>query len=176
MGANTKTLLVCQGTGCISGGSQLIQTALEAEIGRCNLSASLQIKHTGCHGFCQRGPLVVIEPEGIFYTKVTPTDIPEIVAALQNNAPPVARLLYYDNLLERPISSFHNIPFYYKQRRMVLRNCGFINPGNIDDYLAVGGYHGLQQALQMKPEEIIDEVKKSGLRGLGGAGFSTGLK
>ncbi|MDD5191057.1 MAG: NAD(P)H-dependent oxidoreductase subunit E, partial [Dehalococcoidales bacterium] len=172
----SRTLLVCQGTGCISGGSGLLPPALESEITRHNLQDHLQIKHTGCHGFCQRGPLVVIEPEGTFYTKVTPADVPEIIAALKNDLPPVPRLLYYDNLLERPISNFRNIPFYYKQRRVVLRNCGFINPENIDDYLGVGGYHGLQQALQMQPAEVIEEVKKSGLRGLGGAGFPAGRK
>jgi len=171
-----KTILLCQGTGCISGGATQIEPALAAEISRYNLQDKLQIKHTGCHGFCQRGPLVVIEPEGTFYTHVTPADIPEIVVGLKDNAPPVARLLYYDDLLARPIPSFHNIPFYYKQNRVVLRNCGFINPENIDDYLSVGGYHGLQQALQMQPAEVIDEVMKSGLRGLGGAGFPVGQK
>ncbi|MDO9334452.1 MAG: NuoF family protein [Dehalococcoidales bacterium] len=170
------TILVCQGTGCISGGAEQILNSLETELVRQNLSGAMQIKHAGCHGFCQRGPLVVIEPEGIFYTKVTPNDIPDIVHSLQPDTVPVERLLYYDTTINRPIKSFRDIPFYYKQQRLVLRNCGVINPENIDDALAAGGYQALRKALAMKPTEIIEEIKKSGLRGLGGAGFPTGRK
>ena len=176
MPKKTRTILVCQGTGCISGGAEQILDSLETELTRRNLSGAMQIKHTGCHGFCQRGPLVVIEPEGIFYTKVTPNDIPDIVHSLQPDAVPVERLLYYDTTINRPIKSFRDVPFYYKQQRLVLRNCGVINPENIDDSLAAGGYQALRKALAMKPTEIIEEIKKSGLRGLGGAGFPTGSK
>jgi NADH:ubiquinone oxidoreductase subunit F (NADH-binding)/(2Fe-2S) ferredoxin len=171
-----RTILVCQGTGCISGGAEQILNSLETELARQKARGIVQIKHTGCHGFCQRGPLVVIEPEGIFYTKVTTNDIPDIVHSLQPNVPPVERLLYYDTTINRPIINYRDVPFYYKQQRLVLRNCGFINPENIDDSLAVGGYQALRKALNMKPIEIIEEIKKSGLRGLGGAGFPTGRK
>ena len=171
-----RTILICQGTGCISGGAEHVLNSLETELARQNLSGAMQIKHTGCHGFCQRGPLVVIEPEGIFYTKVTPNDIPDIVHSLQPDAVPVERLLYYDTTINRPIKSFRDVPFYYKQQRLVLRNCGVIDPENIDDALTAGGYQALRKALAMKPTEIIEEIKKSGLRGLGGAGFPTGRK
>lgn len=176
MPGKSCTILVCQGTGCISGGAQAILPALEREIARQRLNVSVRIKPTGCHGFCQRGPLVVIESEGTFYTKVTPADIPDVVQSLKPGASPVARLLYHDTVIDMPVKSFHDIPFYYKQQRQVLRHCGFIDPENIDDYLATGGYQALRQALEMKPGEIIEEVKNSGLRGLGGAGFPTGRK
>lgn len=171
-----RTILVCQGTGCISGGAGQLQEALSAELTLQKLNAVAEIKHTGCHGFCQRGPLVVIEPEGIFYTKVTQNDVPDILHSLRPGAPLVERLLYYDTVINQPIKSFHDVPFYYKQQRLVLRNCGVINPENIDDYLDAGGYKALRKALAMKPEEIIKEVKDSDLRGLGGAGFPTGRK
>ena len=171
------TLLVCHGTGCVSGGAEQIFSSLETEIARLNLAASIQIKRTGCHGFCQRGPLVVIEPEGIFYSKVKPEDIPDIIQSLLQEGKPVERLFYYDPIIDKPIPHYYDIPFYYKQQRLVLRNCGSINPEDINDYLTTGGYQALQQALcEMTPEQIIDEVKHSGIRGLGGAGFPTGLK
>lgn len=170
------TILICQGTGCISGGAVQIKEALEAECKRQKTPDGVEIKHTGCHGFCQRGPLVVIEPEGIFYTGVTSNDISDIIRSIQPGAAPVERLLYYDKTINRCIKSYHDVPFYYKQQRIVLRNCGVIDPENIDNALAVGAYQALRKALSMKPVEIIDEIKKSGLRGLGGAGFPTGRK
>ena len=107
-----KTILVCQGTGCISGGAAQIEPALAAEISRHSLQDKLQIKHTGCHGFCQRGPLVVIEPEGTFYTHVTPADIPEIVAGLKNNAPPYSQLSQYPFLLQTEPYRAAQLRFY----------------------------------------------------------------
>ena len=137
----------------------------------------VQIKRTGCHGFCQRGPLVIIEPEGILYSKVEPSDVPEIVQSLLPQGKPVERLLYRDPVTDKPIPYYRDIPFYNKQERIVLRNCGNIDPEDIDDYLAAGGYQALHQALsKMTSEQIIDEVERSGLRGLGGAGFPTGRK
>lgn len=172
-----RTVLVCQGTGCISGGAEQIYSSLEAEMARLNLGEVVWTKPTGCHGFCQRGPLVVIEPEGIFYSKVKPDDIPDIVQSLLPGGSTVERLLYHDAVIDRPIFHYHDIPFYYKQQRLVLRNCGNINPEDIGDYLATGGYQALQSALaDLTPEDIIDEVGRSGLRGLGGAGFPTGRK
>jgi NADH-quinone oxidoreductase subunit F/NADP-reducing hydrogenase subunit HndC len=171
------TVLVCQGTGCISGGAEQVYVALAAEISRLKLDWTVELKHTGCHGFCQRGPLVVIEPEGIFYSKVKPEDIADIVQSLLPGAEKVGRLLYYDAMIDRRIDQYHDIPFYYKQQRLVLRNCGKINPEDLGDYLAAGGYQALQKALtEMTPAQIIDEVKSSGLRGLGGAGFPAGRK
>ncbi len=172
-----RTIIVCQGTGCVSGGAEQIYSSLDAELTRQNLGGSVEIKRTGCHGFCQRGPLVVIEPEGIFYSKVTPDDMPEVVQSLLPEGKPVERLFYYDPIIDEPIPHYRDIPFYYKQQRIALRNCGKINPEEIDDCLATGGYQALRQAVsEMTPEQIIDEVKRSGLRGLGGAGFPTGQK
>jgi len=171
------TVAICQGTGCISGGAEQIYSSLEKEVAKLNLGESIQLKHTGCHGFCQRGPLVVVETEGIFYSKVEPDDIPEIAQSLLPEAKPVERLFYHDPIIDKPIPYYRNIPFYYKQQRDVLRNCGNIDPEDIDDYLAIGGYQALHQVLsEMTPEQVIDEVKRSGLRGLGGAGFPTGQK
>ena len=177
MPVKQHTIIVCQGTGCVSGGAGQLYTSLEAELTRLNLGQSIQIKRTGCHGFCQRGPLLVIEPEGIFYSKVGVDDIPEVVQSLLPQGEPVERLFYYDPMINRQIPHYHDIPFYYKQQRTVLRNCGKINPEEIDDYLAADGYLALRRAVsEMTPEQIIDEVKRSGLRGLGGAGFPTGRK
>lgn len=172
-----STVLVCHGTGCVSGGAEQIFFSLEEEVARLNLGESTQIKCTGCHGFCQRGPLVVIEPEGIFYSKVQLDDVPEIVQSLLPGGKPVKRLLYRDPVTGKPISHYGDIPFYKKQERIVLRNCGRIDPEDINDYLAVGGYEVLRKALfDMTSEQVIEEVKRSGLRGLGGAGFPTGRK
>jgi NADP-reducing hydrogenase subunit HndC len=171
------TVFVCQGTGCLSGGAERIYSCLQSGIVELNLGDSIQIRRTGCHGFCQRGPLVVIEPEGIFYTKVQPDDVLEIAQSLLPQGKPVERLFYHDLATNRPIPCHRDIPFYCKQQRIVLRNCGNIDPENIEDYLAVGGYRALRKVLfEMSPERIIDEVKRSGLRGLGGAGFPAGRK
>lgn len=169
-----RQVLVCQGTGCISGGAEQIYSSLETEV--AGLKLDIQLKRTGCHGFCQRGPLVVIEPEGVLYTKVKPEDAPEIAQSLLTKKP-VEHLFYYHPVTEKPIPCYRDIPFYSKQQRTVLRNCGLIDPEDIEDYLAVGGYQALRKALfEMTPGEIIEEVKRSGLRGLGGAGFPTGRK
>ncbi|HEY40362.1 MAG TPA: NADH-quinone oxidoreductase subunit F [Dehalococcoidia bacterium] len=177
MSDNLRTIIVCQGTGCVSGGAEQVYSLLQEEISRLNLSASVELKSTGCHGFCQRGPLVVVEPDGIFYSKVVPEDIPDIAQSFLPDGRPVERLFYFDTAINRPLTCYHDIPFYYKQQRLVLRNCGHINPESIDDYLDSGGYQTVRTALfDMSPEQIIEEVKRSGLRGLGGAGFPTGQK
>ncbi len=174
---NERTFLVCQGTGCVSGGADHLRTLLETEIDRLNLNGNVRVKGTGCHGFCQRGPLIVVEPEGIFYSKVGPDDIAEIVRSVLPDGRTVERLLYHDEVIGRPLTSFHDIPFYYKQQRLVLRRCGNIDPENIDDYIGTGGYQALRRVLSdMTPGEVIEEVKRSGLRGLGGAGFPAGSK
>jgi len=170
-------VLVCQGTGCVSAGAEQIYSSLEREIRKLGLDGSVQLKHTGCHGFCQQGPLVVVEPEGIFYTRVESDDAPEIAQSLLPGGKVLTRLLYCNPVTGESIPHYHDIPFYRKQQRTVLKNCGKINPEDINDYLAVGGYQALRKALfELTPEQIIEEVKSSGLRGLGGAGFPTGRK
>jgi len=174
---SNRYILVCQGTGCISGGAEQIYGSLQEEIGRANSEESIEIRRTGCHGFCQRGPLVVIEPEGIFYSSVKPDDVPEVVKSLSPGGELVERLFYHDPVTDKPIPYHRDIPFYNQQQRIVLRNCGNIDPENIDGYLGTGGYVALHKVLsEMTPEQIIAEVKRSGLRGLGGAGFPTGRK
>lgn len=171
------TALVCQGTGCKSGGAEEVLSSLEGEIERLNLGDSVRVKQTGCHGFCQRGPLVVMEPQGIFYSKVGPGDVSEIIQSLLPGGKPVERLFYRDPVTDQPLPYYRDIPFYSKQQRLLLRNCGNIDPEEIDDYVSAGGYEALQKALfQMTREQIIDEVMRSGLRGLGGAGFGAGRK
>ena len=169
--------LVCHGPGCQLAGAEEILSSLQREIERLNLAESVQVKQTGCHGFCQVGPLVVIEPEGIFYSKVSPDDVSEIAQSLLPEGKPVERLFYRDPATDKPLPHYSEIPFYNKQKRLLLRNCGNIDPEEIEDYLTAGGYQALKKALlKMTREQIIDEVKRSGLRGLGGAGFPTGRK
>ena len=171
-----RTVLVCRGTGCESSRSPLIQAELESEIGRLEL-ADARVKFIGCHGFCQFGPIVVVEPEGVFYTQVTPEDVPEIVRSHLVEGQIVERLLYREPVTDRAITHYRDIPFYQKQTRNVLRRCGHVNPEEIDDYLATEGYLALRKAIfDMDPQEVIQEIKDSGLRGRGGAGFPTGLK
>ena len=171
-----KTILVCQGTGCVSAKSDQIYEALRQEVARLGLS-DVRVDFTGCHGFCQRGPIVVVEPEGIFYSQVAVEDAPEIVQSHLRDGKLVERLFYRDPVTGEAIAHYRDITFYARQQRTILRNCGHINPENIDDYLAVGGYEALRRAVsEIPPEEVINEVTRSGLRGLGGAGFPTGRK
>ncbi len=171
-----RTILVCQGTGCLSSGSDAVYEALSEEIGRQGIDHA-EVDFTGCHGFCEQGPNVVIEPEGIFYTHVQAEDAPEIVASHLADGRPVERLFYHDPATGKAIPHYSEINFYKKQQRIILGNCGHINPEKIDHYIARGGYRALKKALlEMTPEEVIDEVKNSGLRGRGGAGFPTGRK
>ncbi len=171
-----RTVLVCQGTGCISGGGDAILGALRAELAKQGVSHAA-VDFTGCHGFCQQGPNVVVEPDGVFYTHVEVEDAAEIVASHLQNNKPVERLFYRDPVTGQATPHYVDINFYKQQERVILRNCGHINPEKIDDYLARGGYQSLRKVLfDMTPEQVIAEIKKSGLRGRGGAGFPTGLK
>jgi NADH:ubiquinone oxidoreductase subunit F (NADH-binding)/(2Fe-2S) ferredoxin len=165
------TVHVCHGTGCVSGGAEEVYARLGTIAG-----SGIRLKRTGCHGFCQQGPVVVIEPDGIFYCRVRVSDVGDIVASLSTEGRPVERLLYRDPAAGRTITKYGEIPFYRRQERILLRNCGRIDPEDIDDYLATGGYQALSRALEMSPEEIIAEIRHSGLRGLGGAGFPAGRK
>ena len=173
---NQLIISVCHGTGCVSGKAFEIRGALEKAVVELGLEG-VKVDFTGCHGFCQQGPIVVVEPEGIFYAHVSVDDVPEIVQSHLRDGQPVKRLFYIDPISGKPVPYHKDIIFYKKQQRIVLRNCGRINPERIEDYITVGGYQSLRKALfEMTPEQVIDEVKRSGLRGRGGAGFPTGLK
>jgi NADH:ubiquinone oxidoreductase subunit F (NADH-binding)/(2Fe-2S) ferredoxin len=175
---SVKTVLLGQGTCCISAGAEQVYTALKKETAQLGLTNSVQVKRTGlCHGFCQLDPVVIIEPEGLLYSTVKVDDAPEIARSLLPQGQPVERLFYHDPATGKPIPHHRDITFYSKQQRTVLKNCGYIDSEEIDDYLAVGGYEALRKTLlKMSPEQVIDAVKHSGLRGLGGAGFPTGRK
>jgi len=171
-----RTVYVCRGTGCVSGGGDAVFEALRAEAARQGVNDA-EVDFTGCHGFCQQGPNVVVEPDGIFYTHVEVEDAAEIVTSHLQNGKPVERLFYRDPVTGQAIPRYSDINFYKQQERVILRNCGHINPEKIDDYLARGGYQSLRKVLlDMTPEQVIEEVKQSGLRGRGGAGFPTGVK
>jgi NADH:ubiquinone oxidoreductase subunit F (NADH-binding)/(2Fe-2S) ferredoxin/Pyruvate/2-oxoacid:ferredoxin oxidoreductase delta subunit len=173
---NGRTLFICQGTGCVSAKSPAIQSALEEEINKVGMS-DIDVKLTGCHGFCQQGPIVIVEPDGIFYSTVAVKDAKEIVESHLQNNNPVERLFYRDPVSGDPIPKYEDIPFYSKQQRIVLDNCGKINPEIINDYIEREGYNALKKVLTgMTPDEVLKTVKDSGLRGRGGGGFSTGMK
>jgi len=171
-----RTIFICEGTGCVSGKSNEIRQALEKEVAELGLQ-DVKVDFTGCHGFCEQGPIAIIEPEGIFYTHLTIDDVRDIVEDHLINGKPVERLFYREPATGKQIPLYKDINFYRKQQRIILRNCGHINPERIEDYIARDGYSGLKKAiLEMTPLQVIEEVKKSGLRGRGGAGFPTGMK
>ncbi|MGD0780968.1 MAG: NADH-quinone oxidoreductase subunit NuoF [Dehalococcoidales bacterium] len=170
------TVFICQGTGCVSGKSIEITGALTKAVKEAGLG-EVNIDFTGCHGFCEQGPVAIVEPEGIFYTHVAAADVPEIVTSHLRDGKPVERLFYKDPVTGQAIPYYKDINFYKIQQRLVLRHCGHINPERIEDYTALGGYESLKKVLkEMTPQQVIDTVKRSGLRGRGGAGFSTGQK
>ena len=170
-------ITVCSGTGCHAYGCEKVTAAFQQEIKQQGLSDRVDIRTTGCHGFCERGPLVVIRPKNIFYQRVRVKDVPEIISETALKGKIIDRLLYSDPNTGQKIVSEHEVPFYKKQKRFVFGNNGYIDPTSIDDYLAVGGYAALAKVLSsMSPEGVISEVKKSGLRGRGGGGFPTGVK
>ena len=170
-------VLVCGGTGCKSAGSKEVQLEFAKQLEQKGLSDEVMIVETGCHGFCEHGPLVIIYPEGTFYCRVKPEDVEEIVESHLFKGRIVERLLYHEPLTHEQIPSYSEINFYKKQKRLVLEHCGAINPEQIEEYIAVGGYEALAKAVTtMTSQEVIDEVKKSGLRGRGGGGFPTGMK
>lgn len=170
-------ILVCGGTGCNSSGSAKIIENFNKEIEASGLTAEVKVVMTGCFGLCELGPIVVVYPEGAFYSRVKESDVKEIVSEHILKGRIVKRLLYQETVDGDNIVSLNNTSFYKKQRRIALRNCGVINPESIDEYIAYDGYQALGKVLtSMTAEQVIDELKKSGLRGRGGAGFTTGMK
>jgi len=173
---NQHTIFVCHGTGCVSAKAFEIREALDKAVAKAGLDG-VKVDFTGCHGFCEQGPIAFVEPEGIFYTHVSVEDVPEITQSHLRDAQPVERLFYKDPVSTQAVPYYKDINFYKKQQRIILRNCGRINPERIEDYITTGGYQSLRKVLfERAPEQVIDEVKRSGLRGRGGAGFPTGLK
>jgi NADH:ubiquinone oxidoreductase subunit F (NADH-binding)/(2Fe-2S) ferredoxin/Pyruvate/2-oxoacid:ferredoxin oxidoreductase delta subunit len=170
-------IMVCGGTGCLALASDEVATAFEKELKAQGVEAKVELKVTGCPGFCEQGPLVVIHPERIFYTRVKPKDVPEIVSKTIMNGEVIDRLLYEDPLTGEKVIHETDVPFYKEQKRILLKDSGLIDPRKIEDYIAAGGYRAMAKALfEMTPEEVLEEVKRSGLRGRGGAGFPTGVK
>ena len=171
-------VLICGGTGCTSSGSHKLMEHFEKALKDKGLEEEVKVIRTGCFGLCEMGPVVVVYPEGAFYARVKDENVEEIVSEHLMKGRVVTSLLYHDKTTaHNAVTSLEKVDFYKKQMRVALRNCGVIDPENIDEYIAVDGYKGLTKVLtEMTPEEVIAEVSKSGLRGRGGAGFPTGKK
>ena len=170
-------VLVCGGTGCTSSGSQQIMVKLRDELKAQGLEEEVSVVQTGCHGLCALGPIMIIYPDATFYAMVKEDDISEIVSEHLLKGRPVERLLYDETVTPAGIKALSDTDFYKKQHRIALRNCGVINPEEIEEYIGTGGYQALGKVLtEMTPDEVIQDLLDSGLRGRGGAGFPTGLK
>jgi NADH:ubiquinone oxidoreductase subunit F (NADH-binding)/(2Fe-2S) ferredoxin/Pyruvate/2-oxoacid:ferredoxin oxidoreductase delta subunit len=170
-------ITICAGTGCVTYGSQKLVDNFRAEIEKQNLNGKVEVRASGCHGFCERGPLVVINPQNIFYQRVGLDDAEEIIKETVLNGKIIDRLLYIDPVTKEKILHEDEIPFYKRQMRLVFGMNGNIDPNSLEDYLAIGGYSALIKVLNgMEPEAIIEEIKTAGVRGRGGGGFSMGLK
>jgi NADH-quinone oxidoreductase subunit F len=168
---------VCGGTGCQAYGCRQVKSAFQKEMKKKKMGEKVALKVTGCPGFCEKGPLVTIHPQNIFYQKVKPGDVPMILSETVENGRKVERLLFEEPEAHRKITSAGDIPFYRLQKRLLLSQNDLIDPTSIEDYVATGGYQSLAKALfQIKPADIIEEIKLSGLRGRGGAGYPTGKK
>ena len=170
-------ILICTGTGCTASGAKVVLAKFDEELKAKKLREEVSLVETGCHGFCEGGPLVIIYPEGTFYTRVKPEDVAEIVEEHILKGRIVSRLLFKEPLTAEQVPNYDEIAFYKKQHRLVLGNCGHINPDSIEEYIGADGYEGLAKAiLTMTPEQVVEEMKKTGLRGRGGGGFPTGMK
>ena len=170
-------VLVCGGTGCTSSKSEKIIETLNKEIKKNGLEEEVKVVRTGCFGLCALGPIMIVYPEGSFYSMVKAENIPEIVEEHLLKGRVVTRLLYQETVTDDSIKSLNETPFYAKQRRIALNNCGLIDPENIDEYIAMDGYKALGKVLtEMTPEDVIKTIIESGLRGRGGGGFPTGIK
>ncbi len=175
--SDAPMIAVCCGTGCQAYGGKKIADAFKEEIEKHGLGGKVEVKTTGCHGFCERGLLVVIRPQNYFYQRVRLEDVPEIVSETVIGGKPIERLLYESLATGEKIASEEEVPFYKKQVRLVFGDNGYIDPYEIDDYIAVGGYSAFSKVLSgMTPEQVIDEVRKAGLRGRGGGGFPADIK
>ena len=174
---NKPCITLCSGSACHATGSGDVAASLEEELQKQGLSDQVDIRRTGCHGFCERGPIIVIHPEEIGYFQIKPEDVPEIISETIKEKKVIERLLYTDPDTKEKIVHESEIPFYKHQERLVFGSNGSIDPKSIDDYLAIGGYSALNKALSgMTPEQVVEEVKKSNLRGRGGGGFPAGRK
>jgi len=172
-----RWIAVCMGTGCTSSASTELRQALREELDTQGLNGQVEVRRTGCVGFCAEGPIVVVHPGETFYTRVTLPDVKTIVEEHVLGGQTVERLLYRDPTTDAPIERWHEIGFYQKQQRILLRNCGIIDPENINHYIDREGYCALRQALtEMSPEQVIEVVFEAGLRGRGGGGFPAGVK
>jgi len=174
---DNKLISLCAGSGCGAYGTAKVHQALVDELKKQKLDDKVEVKLTGCHGFCEKGPIMVIHPEGIFYPQVKEKHVPDIVEETIKKGELVQSLIYKDPVSKKKISLEKDIPFYNLQQRIIFGNNGLIDPTSIEDYIAADGYSALEKALfDYKPKEIIDEIKDSGLRGRGGGGFPTGIK
>jgi NADH:ubiquinone oxidoreductase subunit F (NADH-binding)/(2Fe-2S) ferredoxin/Pyruvate/2-oxoacid:ferredoxin oxidoreductase delta subunit len=174
---NRPRISVCAGTGCLASGASQVVEAVKAEIDKQGLEAAVESRGTGCHGFCERGPIIVVDPEEICYLQVTPEDVPEITARTIKEKQIVDRLLYVDPATGEKVIREADIPFYKHQQRLVFGANRKIDPQSMEDYLSLGGFSALAKALfEMTPEQVIEEVKVANLRGRGGGGFPTGVK
>ncbi len=172
-----RWVAICTGTGCASSASGQVCSTLEEELGQRGLADQVEVRRTGCFGFCEQGPIMVVYPDETFYTQVKPSNVKKIVEEHILGGKPVQRLLYQDPASDAVHEKWHEIGFYGKQQRILLENCGVIDPENIDHYRAKGGYQALQMVLAEKsPDEVIAEVTRSGVRGRGGGGFPVGIK
>ncbi len=170
-------ILVCGGTGCTSSGAFEIEEAFVQELKKHSLDNEVKVVRTGCFGLCEAGPIVIVYPEGAFYSRITANDVGRITEEHLLKGRIVKDLLYEESVQEDEITSINQVAFYKKQKRIVLRNCGIINPEIIDEYIAMDGYQALGKVLtEMSQDDVIEEIKNSGLRGRGGGGFPTGLK
>ncbi len=171
------TLVLCGGTGCQASHSLELINRVKVELSNQGLEKEVLLRATGCHGFCEQGPIVVVEPDNIFYCHVMPDDAQEIIAKTVCNGEVIERLLYTDPVSGKTIRTESEIPFYRSQDRQLLAQNRQVDPCSIEDYIAIGGYSAISKTLEkMAPEAIIKEVKASGLRGRGGGGFPTGRK
>ncbi len=177
VGTEHLQILICGGTGCKASSSHVIAERLQQALEKNNIADKVDVITTGCFGFCEKGPIVKIIPDNTFYTQVIPEDAEEIISEHIIGGRKIERLLYIDPKTEQTVSDSKHMDFYRKQMRIALRNCGFIDPENIEEYIALNGYTALADSLlAKKPQEVIDVIKRSGLRGRGGGGFPTGKK
>jgi len=175
--ADTPCITVCAGTGCLASGSRAVITAFESELEEQGLNVDVGFRGTGCHGFCEKGPIVVLDPEEICYLQVSADDVPEIVSETVKDNRVIERLLYVDPNTDEKTACESDIPFYKHQQRVVFGANRRIDPRSIEDYLAIDGYQALIKSLfEMTPEEVVEEVKRADLRGRGGGGFPAGVK